>query len=1017
MNGVIEALHIYDDNRNPILSHTYTGRPLSASHLLSLYLEHPFPRPSLIYLPNANPPTLVFSLTHSNLLFLATSSTEIEPLLVLEFLHRIVDAFEDFVGAPLLAVKLENNYDVVAQLLTEMCDAGTVSTTEPNALREVVEMEGWVDKLLGSINLPGKNPLNTTSNAPSLIASNTPALPWRRANVRHTSNELYADVVETLSVTLAPSGRPLAAFANGTIAFTSKVSGVPDVLVTLGSPSGKHNIGGIMELPVFHPCVRLNKWNERPGELSFIPPDGRFILAGYEVDLLPFTSGKSGSVNSNNLKLPVTLEMKTGLGPVGSEFEVRLQTNKIFGTPNSSAASQLARSGVPGIPGRLSSPHPGTPSSPLLDDLTVTIPLPEDVRNLSDIRPSRGDASFNRAEGRLEWHIPAKEISGPTSHFGLRCTVVGSLADDDEEEEFDPTGFGFGTDYSYNEPYQSTPATKKGKEKQGADDEQDPKRVAQNKILMPSSASVSFSVKGWLASGLKIESIVIDTRKSRGLGEGVKPYKGVKYLTVSKGGHTLAVSLCVIAPYPSHELLLPSNFDILDSPCHVDSSRVEHEYRAERRRILRGSNIGCRKAMKRFAGPVLRSRRGARVSRDASWLTWASRCCAPASGGRSVRWSSSRPGRPRTAIFFPGQGVQKVGMLSPWLEAFPTTASQIIEEIDHCAGFKISDVIQNGPSKVLTQTTMAQPAIMATSIFILRILEREFNFRVADHFDFTLGHSLGEFTALVAGGYIAFEDSYYLVQRRAAAMSEATKKAIQEYGGEYGMVAVITEPEYLQGLIKAIRDFVGHSSDGSKSESNQDVPPIEQVLIANINSKNQIVLSGNMERIKMLIAHVRQFLGHDPRAVRLHSDSPFHSPIMKPAVTVMKTLLEKKSRVPGRENEDIVTFPGLMPCISNVSARPFQSKEQLKDLLARGCLETVRWWAAIKYLDQEEKVRRWVGIGPGKVGRNLVGKEVGMRGKDLVKGGGVWAITDPYEVEEVLRGLEETANILDDEDE
>ncbi|KAM0461117.1 hypothetical protein ACHAPV_004431 [Trichoderma viride] len=937
MNGVIEALHIYDDNRNPILSHTYTGRPLSAAHLLPLYLEHPAPRPSLIYLPNANPPTLVFSLIHSNLLFLATSSTEIEPLLVLEFLHRIIDALEDFVGAPLLAVKLENNYDVVAQLLTEMCDAGTVSTTEPNALREVVEMEGWVDKLLGSINLPG-------SPTPSLMASNTPSLPWRRANVRHTSNELYADVVETLTVTLAPSGRPLAAFANGTIAFTSKVSGVPDVLVTLGSPSGKHNIGGIMELPVFHPCVRLNKWNERPGELSFIPPDGRFILAGYEVDLLPFTSGKSGSIASNNLKLPVNLEMKTGLGPVGSEFEVRLQTNKIFGTPNSSsAASQLARAG--GVPGRLGSPHPGTPSSPLLDDLTVIIPLPEDVRNLSDIRPSRGDASFNRAEGRLEWNIPAKEISGPTSHFGLRCTVVGSLGDD-TEEAFDPTGFGFGTDYSYNEPYQSTPAAKTGKEKLGTDDEQDPKKAAQNKILMPSSASVSFSVKGWLASGLKIESIVLDPKKSRGLSEGVKPYKGVKYLTPP----------------------LSAEFGLAKSIC-----------RTEARQNSRGTNIGRREAMKRFAGPALQCRPGARVSR--------------------------------------GQGVQKVGMLSPWLEAFPSTASQIIDEIDHCAGFKISDIIQNGPSKDLTKTTIAQPAIMATSIFILRILEREFNFRVADHFDFTLGHSLGEFTALVAGGYITFEDSYYLVQRRAVAMSEATQKAIQEYGGEYGMVAVITEPEYLQGLIKAIRDFVGHSSDGSKSESSQDVPPIQQVLIANINSKNQIVLSGSMERIKTLIAHVRQFLGHDPRAVRLHSDSPFHSPIMKPAVTVMKNLLAKKSRVPGREQEDIITFPGLMPCISNVSARPFQSKEQLKDLLARGCLETVRWWAAIKYLDQEEKVRRWVGIGPGKVGRNLVGKEVGMRGKDLVKGGGVWAITDPYEVEEALRGLEETSNILEDEEE
>lgn len=356
-------------------------------------------------------------------------------------------------------------------------------------------------------------------------------------------------------------------------------------------------------------------------------------------------------------------------------------------------------------------------------------------------------------------------------------------------------------------------------------------------------------------------------------------------------------------------------------------------------------------------------------------------------------------------------------MLTPWIEAFPSTASQLIEEIDHYAGFKISEVIQHGPSKVLTQTTIAQPAIMATSIFILRILEREYGFKVADHVDVTLGHSLGEFAALVAGGYITFQDSFYLVQRRAAAMSEATQRAVQEYGGEYGMVAIITEPAFLPGLIEAVRGFVGHSSAGSKAESSEDLPPIEQVLIANINSKNQIVLSGNMERIKTLVAHVRQFLGHDPRAVRLHSDSPFHSPIMKPAVAVMKTLLEKKSRVPGRENEDIITFPAQLSCVSNVTGKPFRSKEQLKELLARGCLETVRWWDSIKYLDQTEKVRRWVGIGPGKVGRNLVGKEVGMRGKDLVKGGGVWAITDPSEVEEVLRGLEETANILDEEEE
>lgn len=349
--------------------------------------------------------------------------------------------------------------------------------------------------------------------------------------MRHTSNEMYADIVETLSVTLAPSGRPLAAFANGTIAFSSKVSGVPDIMLTLTSPSGKHNIGGIMDLPVFHPCVRLNRWKERPGELSFIPPDGRFILAGYEVDLLPFTSGNGGSLSSNNLKLPISMEVKTGLGATGSDFEVRLQVHKILGAPSPSS-SQFGRSSGTG---RLGGPHPGSPGAPLMDDLIITIPLPEDVRNLSEIRPSKGDASFNPGEKILEWHIPAKDMSGGTSYFGLKCTVVGPLVNNDNED-LDTNGFGFGNDYSYTEPYQSVPIAKTKEEKGGGNEDKDARKIAQNKILMPTSASASFAVKGWLASGLKVESILIDARKSKGLGEGVKPYKGVKYLTVSKGG-------------------------------------------------------------------------------------------------------------------------------------------------------------------------------------------------------------------------------------------------------------------------------------------------------------------------------------------------------------------------------------------------------------------------------------------------------------------------------------------------
>jgi AP-3 complex subunit mu len=379
---------------------------------------------------------------------------------------------------------------------------------------------------------PSNSSMTAISSAGAL-AANTPALPWRRANVRHTSNELYVDLVETLIVTLAPSGQPLSAFANGTIAFTSKISGVPDLLLTLSTPSGRQNISGVMELPVFHPCVRLARWRENPGELSFVPPDGRFVLAGYEVDLLPYQNGKLGNNSSSNLKLPVSVEVKTSLGLTGSDFEVRLFITKVSGQGNSSIGGASSRNGSrPGLRGNggFGGSHSGNPASPILEDLVVTVPLPSDLRNLSDIRASRGDTTYSPGGRTLEWNIPAKEVvaGGAT----LRCTVAGPLTD---EDEFDGNGFSLNGNYSYEEtPYQTSPV--KIIDTDESAEQKDSKKVAQNKILMPSSAMVSFSVKGWLASGIKVESLIIDTRKSRGLSEGIKPYKGVKYLTVSRSG-------------------------------------------------------------------------------------------------------------------------------------------------------------------------------------------------------------------------------------------------------------------------------------------------------------------------------------------------------------------------------------------------------------------------------------------------------------------------------------------------
>lgn len=364
--------------------------------------------------------------------------------------------------------------------------------------------------------------------------TNGPAIPWRRGNVRHTSNELYVDIVETLSVTLAPSGRPLAAYANGSIAFTSKISGVPDLLLTLSSSGGKLGMERAIELPVFHPCVRLTRWKERPGELSFVPPDGKFLLAGYEVNLLPSQSDLKSWANAS-LQLPVSIEVSKSLGPNGTDFEVRLILSTSFSTSSSSLTSRPTLGSRSS--GRSTPVFGGSSTGPVLQDLLVTIPIPVAVRNIADLRSSRGEAYFTLAENVVEWRIPTKDAAA-AGNATLRCTIIGPLNDDDDDEAVN--GFSFqSTTGDYDETddaYQNPAAEPKLVSSKEKEEPRDLRKVQQNASLMPSSASVSFSVKGWLASGIKVDGLVVDVRKSKGLGEGVKPYKGVKYLTVSRKG-------------------------------------------------------------------------------------------------------------------------------------------------------------------------------------------------------------------------------------------------------------------------------------------------------------------------------------------------------------------------------------------------------------------------------------------------------------------------------------------------
>jgi AP-3 complex subunit mu len=565
----IEALYIFDQNSNNslILSHVWTGRPPSAQTLLPLYLHDP---KALTYSTSTNPPTLVHAISQDALLLLCASSNDIDPLLVLEFLHRVVDVFEHFLSSPLMPWNITSNYHVVAQLLAEMCDCGAIATTEPNALRDLVEAPSLINKILGGVGLPAASPsLSSASmvgppSMSSMSSSNhAPAIPWRRSNVRHTSNELYVDIVETLHIITAPSGQPLSALAHGSIVFTAKVSGVPDLFLSLTSQAGGSSaLPTTLNLPVFHPCVRLARWKERPGELSFVPPDGRFLLMGYEVDLLggpdhldrAMVSGMGKKKARNSLlHVPATVSVKTGLGSTGADFEVRLQLN-----PSFAARSGAARTDAFSKPtGFSTAKTAGTSAHPVVEELVVRVPVASGVRNLGDMKASRGDVRWAPGEDHLEWRVSAKEVSSLAANVHssgalvvatLRCSIAASTDDDDDDED--------GKDeddvreaardrweYDENEGAAQAPPPKKfiGRSQSQSSPAEDvdartKRRIQANRALMPTSASVSFQVKGWLASGLKVDKLALDTQRSRGLGAGVQPYKGVKYLTVSEDG-------------------------------------------------------------------------------------------------------------------------------------------------------------------------------------------------------------------------------------------------------------------------------------------------------------------------------------------------------------------------------------------------------------------------------------------------------------------------------------------------
>lgn len=323
---------------------------------------------------------------------------------------------------------------------------------------------------------------------------------------------------------------------------TAKVSGVPDITLLLSAPGGtsqqkSSGIARTMMLPSFHPCVRLARWAERPGELSFVPPDGRFVLAGYECDLLSYNFNEENlPLQAERLFLPVTVDMRTNLGERGNEFEARVMLNNNFPGAPPPKPVPVSRPGLAAVrsgsaaQGGIANPfatgaQAGSSGAPLLEVVSITIPFPTDVRAVLDFRASRGDAQFDIATKIVTWRIQTKDAGSVNGTVTLRGAVAGeSTIDEDTVQDHSQVDSEYYGDEQIIEQKIQRLSLAASKIK------------LKSKSLMPRSISASFTVRGWLPSGIKVESLQIDPKRSKGLGAGIAPYKGVKYVTASRQG-------------------------------------------------------------------------------------------------------------------------------------------------------------------------------------------------------------------------------------------------------------------------------------------------------------------------------------------------------------------------------------------------------------------------------------------------------------------------------------------------
>lgn len=281
------------------------------------------------------------------------------------------------------------------------------------------------------------------------------------------------------------------------------------------------------------------------------------------------------------------------------------------------------------------------------------------------------------------------------------------------------------------------------------------------------------------------------------------------------------------------------------------------------------------------------------------------------------------------AFICPGQGSQAVGMGKALAEAFPA-AREVFSEIDDALNQHLSRLMFEGPLDDLTLTENAQPALMAVSMAVMRVITREARFDVATRVKFVAGHSLGEYSALAAVGAFALPEAARLLKLRGSAMQAAVPVGV-------GAMAALLGVE-----LDAARDIVKEAAQSEVCD------------IANDNGAGQVVISGHKAAVERAIelAKARGV----KRAMALPVSAPFHSALMAPAAKVMASALNSAT-----------LHPPAVPLIANVTARPVSASEDIRAHLVAQVTATVRWSESITFMAGEGGITRMVEIGAGKV--------------------------------------------------